>query len=189
MQPVQIVLTDELAGLLAASAQITLKAHEADQIVSLTEDEQTEYKRLAVFMAAVASEPEKFPLRESLARSLKTKVRAAKGEAQPKSRSGRKAKRSQGQQKRDRAARKVEVANFNRAREAYERDRIDHEAYLAERQAQMETEPKFDIVDIAGNVVLRDVPQSLLTPAEPEFKSMADAAAKGAIILPPGVEE
>lgn len=179
MQPVQIVLTDELAGLLAAAVGITISAHEADQIVTLTDEELVEYKRLAVFLTAVASEPERFPLRESLARSLKKKTRQVKGPAQRPS--GRKGKRSQSQQKRDRAQRKLEAEQFNQAREAYARDQADLEAYIEERKSQIETEPKFRITDIAGNTILEGVPQSMIVALE-------EQPVAPSIVLPPGVE-
>jgi hypothetical protein len=148
-------------------------------LVTLTDEELTEYKRLAMFLTAVASEPGKFPVRESLARSIKKKTRSARGvlknDGTPKGQRSPKrlTKRSQGQQKRDRAQRRREVAEFNQAREAYEKDRIDHEAYIAERQAQIALEPKFDITDIAGNVILAGVPESMVKAVDDARESEA----------------
>lgn len=187
LQLVQVTLTDELAGLLAASAGIAVSAHEQDVLVSLTDDELTEYKRLAVFMTAVASEPAKFPVRESLARSIKSKVRATRGPAQKQSR---RKVRSQSQQKRDRVQRRREVAEHNQATAAYEKDRIDHEAFITERTMQTENEPKFNITDIAGNVILAGVPESMVvrTPTEettPEaVQEFFEQAARPGVYVP-----
>lgn len=180
----QIVLTDELAGLLAAAVGITISAHEQNHIVQLTDEELTEYQRLAVFLTAVASEPERFPLRESLAKGLKKKVRAAKGPAQPQSRKKKK-KRTQSQQKRDRAQRRLEAQQHNEAREAYDKDRVDLESYIEERQAQIESEPKFVITDIAGNTILAGVPESMIRPMPEEGVEAHDS--KPELILPSGV--
>jgi hypothetical protein len=145
-----------------------------------------------VFFAMVASEPNRFPLRESLARSLKKKVRAAKGAAQPQSRSKRKAKRSQGQQKRDRVARREAVAQHNAALAAYEKERAEQEALIEYRRQQIQSEPKFNVTDIAGNVILEGVPASMVVAQEAPAQAfeLEQAVAKGRaqrLILPPGV--
>lgn len=184
MEPVQVVLTDQLAGLLAAAADITLRSDANKQLVELSDDERTDLQRLAVFMTAVASEPEKFPLRDSQAKSLRSKLRTARGPAQPQPRKA--SKPSQGRQKRTRAQKRAEAEAYNAARERVEVDMADREAYLEERRAQMENEPKFDITDIMGNTILAGVPSSMLVPVNEETHPTNPA---GKIILPPSVEK
>lgn len=78
MTTVQIVLTEQQAGLLAAAADIAIKAHNADKIVTLTDEEVDEFKRLAVFLTAVSAEPDKFPVRPAFAKSIKKRARTMK---------------------------------------------------------------------------------------------------------------
>ena len=181
IQLVQVVLTDAHAGLLAAGADLAVRAHENDTLVTLTDEELDEYKRLAVFMTAVASDPSAFPVRESLARSLKKKAREMKGPAQPQSRRNQRKRtqaRKQSFQRRNRAERREQAQAWNEAVAKIEAERIEHEEWLEQRRAELEAEPKFDITDIAGNVILAGVPQSFVK---------AQAEDKPDLILPPGV--
>jgi exonuclease VII large subunit len=92
-------------------------------------------QRLAMFFAGVAADPSRFPVTGNMAPSLKKAARRAKGPAQRLSRA---VKRTQGQQKRDRQARREAVAAYNEARERVERDMQEMEEAHAQRVAQIE---------------------------------------------------
>jgi hypothetical protein len=131
---VQVVLSDDQARLVAQAIPLALENSTEDQIG----DGEDDLKRLAMFFAGVAESPEAFPITGRMAGKVKAIVRQAKGPAQPQSRSKRAKKRTQGQQKRDRQARREGVAEFNVARERYEQDVKDMEEAHAERVAQIE---------------------------------------------------
>lgn len=82
-------------------------------------------KALAVFFGMVAAEPRKFPVTGRMASKITEARRVAKGPAQPVSRRNARKERQEkriGFSRRRRAERREFVANFNTAREAYERD-------------------------------------------------------------------
>lgn len=185
MQFVQPLLTDEQALLTRLAIDLILQDPERYE---MTDEERADYERLAVFFGYVAANPRSFAPTGAMARTVKRIVRnARKGAAQPQSRSKRKLKRSQGQQKRDRAARREAVAQFNAAREAYERDRADHEAYMEELRSKYEDAPKFTIVNEAGQVVLSGVPEYALKREDEEAELAIAPAPK--IVLPGNVEK
>jgi type IV secretory pathway VirB10-like protein len=136
VQFVQIVLTDEQAALVAKGLPLALSNTTPEEWeTNDPETTEADVQSLAMFFAGVATEPSRFPVTGRMAGRLKKASRAAKGPAQPQSR---RRKRSQGQQKRDRAARKEAVDAYNAARERYEQDVKEMEEAHAERVAQIE---------------------------------------------------
>jgi hypothetical protein len=194
-QLVQILLTPEQAALLGAAADVTVRAHEAETLVVLTDEEKTSYEQLAVFMGQVAIKPEAFPVTGRVAAKLKAHARKIKGEAQPPSR---KNKRKERQERRMRThkARRVQrretAEAYNQARTVMEAELAEMNAIHDERMAQIETEPKFTVTDIMGNVVIDNVPESMIVAKPPEnvFEQYVDdngrdeIEAKSKIILP-----
>ena len=138
MQFVQLVLSDEQAQLVAMAIPLAMQNTSPDQWDADEEraaQMESELQRLDMFFTGVASEPSRFPVTGRMADRLKTAARKAKGPAQ---RVSRRKVRSQGQQKRDRAARREAVAAYNQARERVEQDMQEMEAAHAERVAQIE---------------------------------------------------
>src|SRR5690242_17354963 len=167
---VEVVLTEEQAGLLAAAADITLRSHEAeDGLVTLNEQEELGMKQLAVFFVTVASSPQHFPVTGRMAKTVKSRTRAAKGEAKQTSRKNKRKARQERRMsfsKRRRKERREMAENFNKAREVYEAELAEIQAIQEQRQREIENEPKFDVQDIMGNVVIAGVPQSMIRAAD-----------------------
>jgi len=118
-------------------------------------------------MALVAEEPRRFPVVGRMAATLKKSAKGVKGPAQPPSgKNKRKARQEQriSFHKRRRKERRetAEDEDYNRARATMERDMEEARQIQEERQAQIENEPKFDITDIMGNVILAGVPLSMV---------------------------
>lgn len=170
---VEVVLTDGQAGLLAAAADITLRSNAADDgLVTLEEDEATEIERLAVFMTTVAANPQHFPVTGRMARTIKKRTLASRlpkigaGDTGRSVRNGRKARQERRARfHKDRRKHRRETAEaYNTARTKMEAEVAEMQAIQAERQAEIENEPKFDVTDIMGNVVISDVPYSMIVP-------------------------
>lgn len=176
MQFAQIVVTDDQA--LKTRLAIDLILQDPERFV-MTDEERADYERLAVFFTVVANEPSRFPPTGSAARSVKSMVRRAKGAAQPQSR--RKPKRTQGQQKRDRVARREYVAQYNAAVEQYEKEAAEAAEYEQELVEKFANEPRVQILRADGVVIMSDIPASMVVPMEPEEST------ESGIILPPGV--
>jgi hypothetical protein len=111
----QIVLTDSQAGF-AASA-VSKAAEEA-----ANEQEKSQLSQLADFLFTVANNPLSFPVKEpKMARALKKRA-ARMNPAPPKKPNARKRAqlRAQGSQKRSRAQKRIEAAEWNATRAAME---------------------------------------------------------------------
>lgn len=202
-QLVQILLTPEQAALLGASADVTVRAHEAETLVELTDDEKSSYQQLAVFMGMVASDPSKFPVTGKLARTIKTRARQLKATPNPDSgntNASRRNKRKARQERRQRShkvrrrTRREDAAAYNVARTQMEAEIAEMQAIQDERMAEIEAEPKFTVTDIMGNVLIDNVPQSMIAPvvgpdddAAERFREQYEDAVPGPapkIILP-----
>jgi hypothetical protein len=181
VQFAQILLSDEQALMTRLALDLILNDPERYQ---MTDEERADYERLAVFFGTVAAEPSRFAPTGERARTVKSIVRRAKGPAQPASR---RKPRSQGQQKRDRAARREAVEMFNAAREAYLKDQQDLEEYMREQQERYESARKWDIYNDAGQLVLAGVPEyALRLPSGETAEELAEAPK---IVLPGNVEK
>jgi hypothetical protein len=194
-QLVQLVLTDDQALLTRQAIDLSLSNSTEDQIG----DAEADLQRLAVFFGAVAAEPSRFPLTGQFAEALKRGARKAKGPAQPKSRrNARKARQETriGFAKRRRAERRDLVAQHNAVQEAMQAERQEMEDAYAELRARLEAEPKVNITDAAGNVILAGVPQSMIvpvgrTPEEDQAlleNGFAPPTSAGRIIMPGSAE-
>jgi len=177
-QLVQILLTDEQAKLLAAAADVTLRSNEdkTDGLIALEDTEKTDLERLATFMAIVATEPGKFPLEGRMAQTLKT----ARRTKTPNPNAGNtgastRNKRKDRQERRARThivrrlKRREFVKEYNRARIVAETEIAELTAIQEARQKQIESEPKFDLLDTMGTVIMSDIPQSMIRPVEEEL--------------------
>lgn len=192
-QLAQIVVTDDQAGLLAAAADTTIRADEAGELIALEDVERESLAQLATFMTMVATEPGRFPLTGKLAKSLRSKSKALKGPATTASPTN---KRKQRQEKRRafhklrRQNRREEVATFNARREAYEEQIEQQERDQAELVARLAAEPKFNVTDAKGTVIISGVPQSMIVAQEPEYQpTPLDAITSGGIVLPASVQD
>lgn len=179
MNAAQIVITDDQAKLLGAAADVTLRANEAEEFILLEEHEKTSLQELAVFMAMVAQHPGSFPITGRMAKSVKTRLRQLRGPAQPASaRNKRKARQEkrQGFAKRRRKQRRELAEQYNQARQIMEQEMEEARQIQEERQAQLEAEPKFNITDIMGNVLVANVPASMVVPVPGPDDEAAEAA-------------
>lgn len=144
-------------------------------------------------MDTVAEHPNHFPVRREYARMIKSKLRAAKGPAQPQpGRNKRKARQAQRRafQKLRRENRRELVAAFNAQREQMEAQRAEQEAQAEQRRAEIATEPTFDITDLMGNVILAGVPKSMIKAQEVEYQATPlDAVTTPGIVLSGNVEK
>lgn len=167
MRFVQLLLTDEQAEWTAAAlrdAEKDLKA-QLDELGDDAEmwmaDDAAMLGRLSMLFQDAAEQPSKYPPTGKRAATVRTIVRRAKGAAQPQSR---KNKRKSRQERRMRTAKerrrlRREVAeSWNRAREIMEREAEEaREAYEA-LLARVADQPKYQVLDSAGNVVLDGIP-------------------------------
>jgi hypothetical protein len=135
VQFAQVLLSDEQALMTRLALDLILNDPERYE---MTDDERAAYERLAVFFGHIAADPSRFAPTGERAKTVKSLVRRAKGAAQPQSR--RKPKRSQGQQKRDRAARRLSVEAWNKAVEQYHRELEEAEAYQREQEIAAQTQ-------------------------------------------------
>ena len=137
----------------------------------LTEDERSAYERLAVFFGSAAVDPARFPLSPRQKSRIKSIVRKAKGPAQPQSRRN---KRKARQERRISFAKKRRKQNrelreaYNEAMAKLREEEAEMEAAYAEVQARVEAEPKFDIVDGQGQLIMSGVPESAIRPKDCE---------------------
>lgn len=168
-QLVEVVLTTDQAAVLAAASDVTLRAASESEYIALEEGEQQTLEQLAVFLAAVANNPQHFPVASNKGLTLKKRLAAPKGAGQPQSRKNKRKARQERRMsfhKRRRKERRADAENFNQAREIVERDRAEMEEIQRERQAQLENEPKFEMLDSMGNVVLSGIPESMIRPQQ-----------------------
>lgn len=160
MQFVQVVLTDDQA--LLARAALDLILNDPERYV-MTDEERADYERLAVFLGHVAQNPSEFPVTGKMATSVRKAVRRIAGPAQPQSR---RRKRSQGQQKRDRKARRELVAAYNEAVARMEAERQEAEEAHRELLERIEPQPKYRVVSAGGEVILDGVPAEFIQPVD-----------------------
>jgi hypothetical protein len=185
-QLVQLVLTDDQALLTRQAIDLALSNSTEDQIG----DADADLQRLAVFFGAVAAEPGRFPLTGQFAEALKRGARKAKGPAQTKSRRNARKERQEkriGFAKRRRAERRALVAQHNAVQEAMEAERQEMEEAYAELRARLDAEPKVNITDAAGNVILAGVPQSMVQPVD-AYPPEAQGPNPTSIIMPGSAE-
>lgn len=150
----------------------------------MTDEERQQYERLAVFYGTAAVDPSRFPLSPKQAARLKSIVRKPKGTAQTPSRRNRRKVR---QERRQSFAKKRRKQNrefreqYNEAMAQLRKDAEEAEQAQAEILARIEAEPKFNIVDGAGNLIMAGVPESAIVHAGEE-EALERMASK--IILP-----
>lgn len=173
MQPVQIVLTDDLA----LKARLAIDNILADENYVLKEEEEADYQRLAVALGQVAANPSAFPVTGKLAPSIRRVVRVAKGAAQPQSRRNKRKVRQQNRQgyaKWRRRERRRLVEEYNRAREIYEAEAREAEEAWAEIEARLEKQPKYSVVTLDGQTLVGEIPAEFIrkedgSPAFPQL--------------------
>lgn len=154
----------------------------------LTEEERSAYERLAVFFGSAAVDPARFPLSPKQASRIKAVVKKTRGPAQPQSRRN---KRKARQERRISFAKKRRKQNrefreaYNEAMAKMAAEREEMEAAYREVEARVAAEPKFDIVDGQGNLIMSSVPQSAFRPQETGLDETSPQGTPGAV---PGVE-
>jgi hypothetical protein len=202
VQFTQIVISDEQAAQLATVADQTLQRAEELGIV-FEEGEEEGLQRLAVFMAAVASNPHHFPVTGRMATKIKTATRraAADGaklgndgvpEGVPVATSPRKERQARRirTSKARRSMRREQAEAFNQAREIMEAEQLEAQQAHEEMLAELEGQPTFDVIGPDGQPILQGVPASFIRPTT---ELPAELEAKGyqpsEIILPAGVEK
>ncbi len=176
-QLVQILLTPEQAALLGAAADVTVRAHEEDTLVILKEDEEATLKQLSVFMGQVALSPSSFPVTGRLAATIKKRRRELKGDAQPTSRKNKRKERQERRMrthKARRSQRRAMAEEYNKARAITEAEIAEMQAIQDERMAEIESETKYTITDIMGNVLIDDVPESMIVAKVEQFEPEID---------------
>ena len=189
MQFVQTLITDEQA--LKIRLAIDLILQDPERFV-MTDEERTEYERLAVFYGYAATNPSAFSPTGEMAQTVKTLVRRAKGPAQPKSlRNKRKARqaRRRAWQKIQRKQRREMAEQFNSAVEALAKDREEAEVAAQEMAERFKNEPRFDIYDAFGNLIMAGVPESVIrkhedAPAEDRPKIIMPGTAEALGLTP-----
>lgn len=148
----------------------------------MEDEERAEFERLAVFLGTAAANPGSFRPQGKNAARVRSIIKRVTGPAQ---RPTRRKPRSQGQQKRDRQARRELAAAYNAAVAQMEADQAEAEKYHAEVMARIEGQPKFNIVADNGQVILADVPEEFIQRVE----GSDPEAAKSAIVLPATAEK
>jgi len=171
-QLVELVFTDQQVGLLAAAVDTTLRSADDEEhgLLTLEDEERTAFEQLQVFLTSVFTSPRAFPVTGRMAIPKKKSVAEKlhlKGtsESTRNKRKARQAKR-QGGHKRRRLEQRKMAANYNQARTVMEAELQEIQEIQEQRQAEIALEPKFDITDIMGNVVIAGVPESMIRPAE-----------------------
>jgi hypothetical protein len=192
VQFVQALLTDDQALLVT----VAIKAVIDDDNYVLTEEEQTNYARLAVFFAELAKNPSRYAPKGELARTVKKIVRKSKASQTPPTgtnnsvMNGRKLRQSKRRatHKARRAMRREFNESYNAAVESMEADRLEAEAANAELVAKLEAEPKFNVIGAEGQIILEGIPKSMIVSAQ-DMAELLDYVPQAEIVLPAGVEE
>jgi hypothetical protein len=162
-------LTDQQAALLGAAADTTIRADADGKLIALEEEEREALKQLAVFMAAAADDPSRFPVTGKMAKTIKAKARGVKGPAQPQSLRNKRKVRQAARRAYAIARRKNRasiVAAFNAAQEQAEAEKKAMVEAQSAMIAKLEAEPKFNVTDAHGNVILSGVPESMIAAVE-----------------------
>lgn len=173
MRPVEIVLTDEQALM----ARLALDSLVSDDNYVMSEEETAEFERLSAFLGIVAEYPHKFPVTGKQAASVRSAVRRVRGAAQPQSRKNKRKARQERRQRYSkwrRRERKALAEQFNQAREIYEAEAKEVEAYWDELEQRIEKQAKFNIVTANGDTLVAGVPAEFIrkddgTPAFPQL--------------------
>lgn len=190
MQFVETLITDEQALKIRLAVDLILQ--DPERFV-MTDEERTEYERLAVFFGHAATNPSAFAPTGQQAQTVKTLVRRAKGPAQTQSRRNRRKARQERRtswRKRERAHRRETAEQFNAAMESLQRDMAEAEAAAQEAQARYESEAKFDILGPDGRtVMLHGVPESAIRKMTNLDALPMSEPAKAAKIILPGTAE
>ncbi len=167
MQFAEIVITDQQAGL--ARVVIDIALGDPDRFV-MTDEERADYERLAVFLGQVATNPEAFPVTGKNAAKIRGIIRKANGPAQPTRKPKRHARleKRQSRQKFLRKNRRELAVQYNEAVAKVESDRAEMEQIQAEIEARIATQPKFQIKDVNGRIIVADVPAEAILRADGE---------------------
>jgi hypothetical protein len=174
MRPVEILLTDDLA----LKARFAIDSILADDNYVMTDEEEADFKRLAVFLGQVATNPAQFKPQGKNALRVRSIVRSMRGAAQPQSRKNKRKIRQhnrQGYAKWRRRERKRLVEEFNRARELYEQDAREAAEYWAEVEERVAKQTQYDVVTLDGQTVLAGIPAEfirLTESGEPAFPQL-----------------
>lgn len=135
----------------------------------MTEEERSQYERLAVFFGTAAVDPSRFPLSPRQASRIKSVVKKARGPAQPQSRRNKRKARQERRiafAKQRRKDRREFAAAYNEAMRKMAEEQEEMEKAYAEVQARIEAEPKFAVYDGVGNLIMSGIPESAIRPME-----------------------
>jgi hypothetical protein len=196
VQFAQIVISDEQAAQVAQLIDHNIQHAEEFGLVFDEEGEQEGLERLAVFFAAVAGNPQHFPVTGRMATKIKTAVRrsAADGaklgndgvpEGVPVATSPRKERQERRMRtsKARRSMRREQAESFNQAREIMEAEQLEAQQAHEELLAELEGQPTFDIIGPDGQPILQGVPESFIRPTGSD-----ELVTGNQIVLPPGVD-
>lgn len=167
MQFAEIVVTDQQA-LMARLALDTMLAD--PERYAMEDEERADFERLAVFLGQVAQSPGSFPVSGKNAARIRSIVRRAKGPAQPARKPKRHARLEQRQHRAKflRTNRRELAEQYNAAVATFEADRIEAEEFMRAAEERIAGQPKFAVKDMAGNIVLADIPAEAILNAEGE---------------------
>lgn len=158
-QIIEVAISDDHAELVAA-AMSDVKANEE------LDDKTREMAGMLSSVFQGASEnPDAFPPRPAVASSIKKRLTKMKGTSQPQGRKNKRKARQEQRQGWNKQRRRLRAANakaYNEARDIMEAERIEADEAHAERVARLQLEPKFNVVGMSGEVLLQDVPESML---------------------------
>lgn len=173
-------------------AALDIVLNDPDRYV-MTDEERQQYERLAVFFGTAAVDPSRFPLSPKQASRLKSIVKKAKGSSQPQSRRNRRKvrqERRQGYHKQRRKDLREFKEQYNAAMAQLRKDAEEAEAAHAEAMARYENEPKFDVYDGVGNLIMAGVPKSAIVLQDVEgVETELPEKAKAAHVILPGTAE
>jgi hypothetical protein len=201
---VQLLLTAEQAELVAAALRDTEAAIREEGTNEETTSEEVANNervgeaaravgRLSLLFADAAENPSKYPPQGKLASTVRDITRRAKGAAQPE---GRKNKRKARQERRIATAkerrryRREMAEGFNKAREIMEQEAAEAAEFQAEIEARISDQPKYNVVDAYGNLIVAGVPAEFVKTEEGESAFPAAHRVGGPMdLLLPGSHE
>lgn len=150
----QIVLTDDHVELLRRAASTFAPEPE----------EQDDFEALEHFINTVAEHPSAFPVTGRMAKSIKTRLRRAKGDAQPPSRKNKRKARQDKRMRTAKARRKNRAENaaaFNAAREKIEaelKEMFELQEERARRREYLAAQDSLPFEEVAELFELFDLP-------------------------------
>ncbi len=161
----------------ALMARLALDTMLADpERFHMEDEERADFERLSVFFGQVATNPEAFPLTGKNATRIRKVVRRVKGPAQAPRKPKRHARLEQRQhrQKFLRKNRAELAAQYNEARQKMEDEMREADELLRATEERIANQPKFQVKDITGKIIVRDIPAEALLreDGEPAFPTI-----------------